>query len=253
MSDTKTKNSAKMAKVSDAAAKKNDTATRKMGLAMKAGETLTKTGGTTMKPEEKKMDRRTRKTVNALRTAFLELLRQKPADKITVTEITKLADVDRKTFYLHYDSIDALADELLREEVERMSKVVNEVTIHESGTFDLLELFRVLSAELVLEFGEKADVLVHTDMERVIAHLEPLFVNAIVENDSLQLAEHLGPHLDIFVSFFCAGLLAMYRRWVDTNSELPLEDFSAMASAVVAGGVASLIPASKKYVAADGA
>ncbi|MDR1815432.1 MAG: TetR/AcrR family transcriptional regulator [Clostridiales Family XIII bacterium] len=50
------------------------------------------------KPESRKV----RYTKAALRDAFIELLRRKPADKITVTEICRAADVSRGTFYLHF-------------------------------------------------------------------------------------------------------------------------------------------------------
>ena len=44
--------------------------------------------------------------------ALLELLDEKPLEKITVTDITKRADVNRGTFYLHYDSVNEVISEL---------------------------------------------------------------------------------------------------------------------------------------------
>ena len=65
----------------------------------------------------KKPDRRTRYTLNAIRDAFFELLRTKGFDKLTVTDICKLADINRGTFYLHYvdkyQLLDAIIDEAL--------------------------------------------------------------------------------------------------------------------------------------------
>lgn len=45
--------------------------------------------------------------------AFLELLEQKDFEYITVTEICKKADVNRSTFYLHYETIGDLLSECL--------------------------------------------------------------------------------------------------------------------------------------------
>lgn len=50
----------------------------------------------------KKIDRRIRKTLNALQEALLALIVEKNFDDITVEEITARADVGRTTFYLHY-------------------------------------------------------------------------------------------------------------------------------------------------------
>lgn len=43
-----------------------------------------------------------------IKRAFLELLREKSIDKITVTDIVARADINRGTFYAHYDDIDSL-------------------------------------------------------------------------------------------------------------------------------------------------
>ncbi|MBO5365138.1 MAG: TetR family transcriptional regulator, partial [Peptococcaceae bacterium] len=37
-----------------------------------------------------------------IRQAFLELLQEKPYEKITVTDIAQRADLNRSTFYAHY-------------------------------------------------------------------------------------------------------------------------------------------------------
>lgn len=58
------------------------------------------------------MDRRVRKTKQALEDAFLALEHQKPANQITVAELCALADVGRGTFYLHYQDVQALAAEI---------------------------------------------------------------------------------------------------------------------------------------------
>ena len=48
------------------------------------------------------MDLRIQKTRAAIKSAFLELRRKKPIEKITVTELAKLAEINKATFYLHY-------------------------------------------------------------------------------------------------------------------------------------------------------
>lgn len=51
------------------------------------------------------LDRRTRRTREALMRALIALLQEKPLTAITVTELTTLADVNRATFYTHYQDI----------------------------------------------------------------------------------------------------------------------------------------------------
>ncbi|WP_125706767.1 TetR/AcrR family transcriptional regulator [Lacticaseibacillus porcinae] len=64
------------------------------------------------------MDRRVRKTRQALTEAFLALAQQKPEDQISVQELTNLADVGRGTFYLHYQTVQDLADQITADSLQ---------------------------------------------------------------------------------------------------------------------------------------
>src|SRR5215216_6296836 len=64
-----------------------------------------------------KMDRRIQRTRKALRTALLELIKEKGYDAISIEEITDRANLGRATFYLHYKD----KEELLLEEFRDMA------------------------------------------------------------------------------------------------------------------------------------
>lgn len=67
------------------------------------------------------MDLRIQRTKASIKDAFIELRRKKPIEKITVTELSRHAGINKATFYLHYSDIyelseeveDAIIDELL--------------------------------------------------------------------------------------------------------------------------------------------
>ena len=52
------------------------------------------------------LDRRKRKTRQAIELALLELLGTKKIDEISISELAQAADVNRKTFYNHYSSVE---------------------------------------------------------------------------------------------------------------------------------------------------
>ncbi|KXT84947.1 TetR family transcriptional regulator [Streptococcus sp. DD11] len=61
------------------------------------------------------MDRRVKKSRAAIYQAFISLLNQKSYESITVQEIIDLADVGRSTFYAHFETKEALLEELCQD------------------------------------------------------------------------------------------------------------------------------------------
>ena len=61
------------------------------------------------------MDRRQRKTREAIFNAFTELLSKKDFNQITVGEIIERADIGRATFYSHFETKDFLLKEFCEE------------------------------------------------------------------------------------------------------------------------------------------
>ena len=63
----------------------------------------------------KKTDPRTVQTKTNIQQILLELLKQMPFDKITVSNLCKEAGINRGTFYLHYCDIYAVLEELMEQ------------------------------------------------------------------------------------------------------------------------------------------
>ena len=63
------------------------------------------------------------KTKKAIRTAFAELIHEnRELSKVTVSELVKRADINRGTFYNHYDSIyDVEVISVLLEDTKKLS------------------------------------------------------------------------------------------------------------------------------------
>lgn len=65
--------------------------------------------------EAGKIDRRRRYTLSVIREAFFALLVEVGFAKMTVADICRTADINRGTFYLHYEDKFALLDALIDE------------------------------------------------------------------------------------------------------------------------------------------
>lgn len=77
-------------------------------------------------------DRRERKSKTALKNALIELMVKKDADKITVSEICLLADVNRSTFYTHFSSVEQLLCDIHEDLFADMDRVLEIGEAHSS-------------------------------------------------------------------------------------------------------------------------
>lgn len=80
--------------------------------------------------KEVKMNRKTRYTRMVLQDSLMELMRENPISKISVTELCQNADINRTTFYTHYTDpmalLRSLEDETLSWARETMANLVQQ-------------------------------------------------------------------------------------------------------------------------------
>lgn len=74
----------------------------------------------------KKQPHITEQTKNNLRIAFWSLYAQKPIEKISIKEITELAGYNRGTFYLYYNDVYDLLDQIEEEILGKITDVLND-------------------------------------------------------------------------------------------------------------------------------
>ena len=70
-------------------------------------------------------DRRIRYTKQVLKDSLLELMQETPVEKITVKELCARADINRATFYAHYDTLTALLEEIEVEKSRELFETLN--------------------------------------------------------------------------------------------------------------------------------
>ncbi|AEB06641.1 regulatory protein TetR [Coriobacterium glomerans PW2] len=185
-------------------------------------------------------DRRFARTERAIHEAFFSLIEQRDYRKVTITALARLADIDRKTFYLHYDSIEDVADAIFREEADRLVDLLRADLAKDTSSIDVGLLLFNLSANLAPNLSRTKRIAEHMPVEVILRRIERPLTQALIEDDHLGLGS-MGPYLSYCVSFFIAGLLAMYRRWLLSDSEIALEDISAVASTAVFSGINGIL------------
>ncbi|WP_449134637.1 TetR/AcrR family transcriptional regulator [Senegalimassilia anaerobia] len=202
-------------------------------------------GETAAKDLRRSTDRRVVRTRKAIREAFFKLMENQDYHKITIASVAREADIDRKTFYLHYRSVSDLVDEVIRDEAQKIVASCREA-LHSDGDkgLDVSKLFQSISLALAPDMTRSKRVLQHVSLQDVLDRLEASLVDVLMEDNVLGLRRD-DPYVPYIVSFFCAGLVAVYRRWLITDSEIPLESLAGVTSACLFDGLNGVLPSVK--------
>lgn len=59
-------------------------------------------------------------TAKAIKETFIELLEERPLSQITVKDICEKCEINRNTFYYHYQDLPALIEKIIEEEVKNI-------------------------------------------------------------------------------------------------------------------------------------
>jgi AcrR family transcriptional regulator len=75
-------------------------------------------------PAIRERDARARRTMRLLRDALLSLVEIGPVERITVEDIVETAGIGRSTFYRHFETKEALIEEIATTEIEQLVDLV---------------------------------------------------------------------------------------------------------------------------------
>ena len=78
---------------------------------------------------EIKIDRRIRKTKQAIQQAVVKLLSDQNLESITITQVAAMADVNRKTFYNYYESTNQVLEEIENDIVQSFDEVISTINM----------------------------------------------------------------------------------------------------------------------------
>ena len=100
-------------------------------------------------------DKRIIKTKKAIYQALKELYLENDFEDISITQLTEKANIGRKTFYLHYSSIDDIVDEIVKKLYDNLKKKYNELY----NFVDFNNLFSFLNTYIRTMYFEHKDVI----------------------------------------------------------------------------------------------
>lgn len=183
------------------------------------------------------MDRRQRKTREAIFRAFTELLSKKHFNKITVGEIIERADVGRATFYAHFETKDFLLKELCRELFCHIFDTAEAGGEKHRHIFDcdappsgILHLFWHLQKN----DNNILDLLASENNELFLKYFkENLRILIRKQPELLESKKSKEVPEDYWISHLSATLVETFRWWIDNGMKESPETLSAYFLAVI--------------------
>lgn len=175
-----------------------------------------------------KEDIRVRKTITSIRKAFCEMICERPYEKITVKSLCERAMINKKTFYVYYETLDDLLLEVQDSYTAAYKKELGEYHLPE----DLAKTIR-----LFFEFSAKQDQA----YEKITCATDYLPVRNKMIADVMEDHETF-PSFSSFENrlmyrFWTDTVLMVYKEWIQDNKKTSLEEVIQFASGLVTTGI----------------
>lgn len=189
---------------------------------------------------ERETDRRIRKTKNSIRESFMELIMEKNFSEITVKEIASRADISRRTFYMHYSSIDAILDEMNAELSQRVQQLFYNRDFTHAQMSDIKDLFCELNKILNRNYAFYKR-LCSLDSYGFFVQMLNLILKDIIAT-TLEQTFHLEEQAKhAYSEYISGGIISLYVNWLRTDSNFTLDQLVDIAAQITYGGIRSLV------------
>lgn len=183
-----------------------------------------------------KQDNRVILTKKMIRHSFLQLLKEKSIDHISVKEVCEKAGINRGTFYIHYkdiyDLLNTIEEELYKEfktALFSISPIENNVNPFEltAGIFECVKDNADICAIILGENGDKNFMrkLIELGKEVCIETYKHFFKNASITQ------------IEYFYTFVSYGCIGVLEKWILEGFQLSEKEIANMVGKIMNSGI----------------
>ena len=188
-------------------------------------------------------DRRIEKTIKATETAYFELLSEKKNDRITITELADRANIDRKTFYLHYNSVDDVIDRHSRATVARIM-----AELENKGFFnDVLDVSVFFETVLAVREEELQEFEVLQDPEIAALawkHAENNLKD-MLSDIAYRFFDEPDPEMELSIKFYTAGIMSIFVSYIRQEIDIDPHELVRILSDLTENGISNKLKSDK--------
>ena len=168
--------------------------------------------------KSQKIHEKIRNTKKALAKSLIKLLQEKPVTKIDLSELCKNANLNRTTFYNHYNSIYALLDEMVSEFFKNVKKYL-------ADSIDEKSENTAAKIALMLKYLKQNRDFVRTIMnnnlyEEISNKLISFDFVSNLLNTNIKYRQNIYINDAYYIGFIISGWYAVIKRWVNEDCDL---------------------------------
>ena len=179
-----------------------------------------------------KHDLRFVKNENLIRKTFREMMAETEYSKISIKELTERAQINRKTFYLHYPSLDHLLTALQTELMSPTLRMISETVFPDDVEKIIQHSFQFMAAldpvdkKILSSKGNIPDEKSPSDLIR-----EHFFIKYD------RFPEYNRFESNLIITYFSVCLGVIYRQWEVDGQCIPLEKMVPLATRLILHGL----------------
>ncbi|WEV45757.1 TetR/AcrR family transcriptional regulator [Streptococcaceae bacterium ESL0687] len=188
-----------------------------------------------------KKDLRVVRTNRLIINSFLQLLREKSFDKITISEISNHAMINRATFYAHFKNKDDLYESLIDYFFEDISDIINREDLTDERTVNVKNIEGAL--EEIYHFIKKNPefglILLDSGNERLIRRklldfLDDKYLELLAQLDIRE--DGLQVPTDFVVSYIIGIFTSSLKWWMDNLDKITPQELSHLVIKLISNG-----------------
>ena len=166
-------------------------------------------------------NRRTKMTKMLFRTALTELMQEKSFSKITVKDICERADLNRTTFYKHYNDQEEILKEIESDLIEKSIAYMKNVS-REEGTVAMIEAY--------LHYVKENAVLFKIMFSGVGNDNRMLsYTSNVLKQLRSNLPDYGTPKQEHYIlSFIMNGSFRVILTWIDSDFDIPASELARL-------------------------
>lgn len=181
-------------------------------------------------------DRRVERTRNAIISAFKEMIVEKEFKEITIKELAERANINRKTFYLHYESMEEILFDLTLEISDLLFDILNEKGFFTSGQFDVSILVDSIDTLINSNYDLTKKLVSANSYRFFTRNIKDLVKESFIRKvkNRVNVSSHI---MNLTGDYIALGVSKVLKDWFEDPQGMSSTDIAKLASSLIYGSI----------------